>query len=248
MAITSSTSGRTPPGGEPIDHKGALAERLGWVAPPGNAFEQALRHRSWCAEHPGSQSNERLEFLGDSVLGLVVTGYLFRTYADIPEGELTKVRAAVVNSASLAEVAAELEVGPALMLGRGEELTGGRSKPSILADAAEALIGAAYVELGWDGAEKIVMALMGVRITAAAEGPGGGDFKTRLQEFCAKEFDELPRYAVSDQGPDHAKEFEAVVHVQGRPLGSGRGRSKKHAEQEAARDAWRSLPGDDDSL
>lgn len=238
MTITSSLATLR---GEPVDHKAALAARLAWCAVPGNAFEQALRHRSWCAEHPGSESNERLEFLGDSVLGLVVTGHLFRTYPDIPEGELTKARAAVVSSASLAEVAAELGVGPALMLGRGEELTGGRSKPSILADATEALIGAAYVEQGWDGAERIVMALMAERIAAAAEGPGGGDFKTRLQEYCAKEFDELPRYAVSDQGPDHAKEFEAVVHIQGRPSGCGRGRSKKHAEQEAARDAWRSL-------
>lgn len=175
------------------------------------------------------------------MLGLIVTAHLFRTYAGIPEGELTKVRAAVVSSASLSEVAAEIGVGPALMLGRGEELTGGRSKPSILADAAEALIGASYVEQGWAGAERIVMGLFAERIEVAAEGPGGGDFKTRLQELCARRFDQLPRYSVSDEGPDHAKQFDATVHIHGQPYGFGHGRSKKHAEQEAARQAWHAL-------
>ncbi len=223
------------------DPRGALLARLGWAAAPGSSFDEALRHRSWCAEHPGNESNERLEFLGDSVLGLVVTAHLFRTYAGIPEGELTKARAAVVSSASLCEVAVEVGVGPALMLGKGEELTGGRLKPSILADTAEALIGAAYVEQGWVGAETLVMGLFGERIEAAVEGPGGGDFKTRLQELCARKFDSLPRYLLSEQGPDHAKEFDATVYIQGQPYGSGRGRSKKHAEQEAARQAWQAL-------
>ncbi len=223
------------------DPRAALRARLGWTAEPGSAFDEALRHRSWCAEHPGNESNERLEFLGDSVLGLVVTAHLFRTYAAIPEGELTKARAAVVSSASLCEVAAEVGVGPALLLGKGEELTGGRLKPSILADAAEALIGAAYVEQGWVGAETLVMGLLAERIAAAVEGPGGGDFKTRLQELCARKYDSLPRYVLSEQGPDHAKEFDATVHIQGRAYGSGRGRSKKHAEQQAACQAWQAL-------
>ena len=147
----------------------------------------------------------------------------------------------MVSSASLCEVAAEVGVGPALLLGKGEELTGGRLKPSILADAAEALIGAAYVEQGWGGAETLVMGLLAERIAAAVEGPGGGDFKTRLQELCARKYDSLPRYVLSERGPDHAKEFDATVHIQGRPYGSGRGRSKKHAEQEAARHAWQAL-------
>lgn len=202
---------------------------------------QALSHRSWCAENPGASSNERLEFLGDSVLGLVVTDYLFRTYPDIPEGELTKVRAAVVNSASLAEVASELGVGEFLLLGKGEDQSGGREKQSILADATEALIGAVYIDRGWSGVERLVMRLFGSRIEAAAAGPGGQDYKTRLQELCARSFDQLPRYYLSDEGPDHAKEFQATVHVQGRPHGHGRGRSKKQAEQAAAKQAWEYL-------
>jgi ribonuclease-3 len=202
---------------------------------------QALRHRSWCAENPGWESNERLEFLGDSVLGLIVTAHLFRTYPDIPEGELSKVRASVVNSATLADVAAELGLGPGLMLGKGEDQSGGREKPSILADATEALIGAVYIDRGWSAAESTVMSLFGARIEEAAAGPGGQDYKTRLQEMCARLFDQLPRYTVTDEGPDHAKEFEATVHVQREAYATGRGRSKKQAEQAAARQAWERL-------
>jgi ribonuclease-3 len=191
-------------------------------------------------------SNERLEFLGDAVLGLIVTDYLYRTYPEMPEGELAKVRASVVNSAALAELAAELDIGVALLLGKGEDQSGGRDKPSILADAMEALIGAVYLDQGWSGSETMVMRLLGDRIEAAAAGPGGQDYKTRLQELCARTFDQLPVYVVEDEGPDHAKEFSAVVHVRGRPRGSGRGRSKKQAEQAAARQAWENLLGDMD--
>jgi ribonuclease III len=200
-----------------------------------------LCHRSWCAENPGSSSNERLEFLGDAVLGLVVTDHLFRTYPEMPEGELAKVRASVVNSAALAELAAELDVGSGLMLGKGEDQSGGREKPSILADATEALIGAVYLDRGWAAAADMVMRLLGDRIEVAAAGPGGQDYKTRLQELCARQFDQLPIYSLRDEGPDHAKAFEAVVHVHGRPQGFGRGRSKKQAEQAAAREAWERL-------
>ena len=202
---------------------------------------QSLAHRSWCAEHPAQASNERLEFLGDSVLGLVVTDHLYRTYPELPEGELAKVRASVVNSASLAEVAAALGVGDAILLGKGESQSGGREKPSILADAMEALLGAIYIDRGWDHAATIVMQLLGERIEEAAAGPGGQDYKTRLQELCARSFDELPVYRVSDEGPDHAKEFDAVVEIDGRARGTGRGRSKKQAEQAAARAAWEEL-------
>jgi ribonuclease-3 len=207
---------------------------------------RSLAHRSWCAENPGSGSNERLEFLGDAVLGLIVTDYLYRTYPDMPEGELAKVRAAVVNSAALAELAAELDIGAALLLGKGEDQSGGRQKPSILADAMEALIGAVYLDEGWAGSERMVMTLLWDRIESAAAGPGGRDYKTRLQELSARAFEQLPVYLVRDEGPDHAKEFEAVVHVQGRARGSGRGRSKKQAEQAAARAAWERLIEDAD--
>ena len=219
----------------------ALAARLGWAVVDSRLLTEALSHRSWCAENGGAASNERLEFLGDSVLGLVVTNHLFRRYPDLPEGELAKVRASVVNSAALAEVAEELAIGEALRLGKGEDQSGGRQKPSILADAMEALLGAVYLDRGWDTSERLILWLVGDRIAEAAGGPGGQDYKTRLQELCARCFDQLPLYRVVDEGPDHAKEFEAVVWIGGVERGRGHGRSKKQAEQAAAREAWEGL-------
>jgi ribonuclease-3 len=218
-----------------------LAGRVGWEVGDDALLLQSLAHRSWCAENPGTESNERLEFLGDAVLGLAVTDHLYRAYPGLPEGELAKVRSSLVNSSALAEVAAELRLGEALLLGRGEDASGGREKPSILADATEAVIGAAYLDRGREVADAIVLGLLGDRIVEAAAGPGGQDYKTRLQELCARHFDQLPEYLVRDEGPDHAKEFDAVVVVQGRPRGNGRGRSKKQAEQAAARVAWEHL-------
>ena len=150
----------------------ALAARLGWEVSDNELLTRSLSHRSWCAETPGSASNERLEFLGDAVLGVVVTDYLFRTYPLLPEGELAKVRASVVNSAALAEVAATLDIGDALLLGKGEDQSGGREKPSILADAMEAVIGAVYLDQGCDAATDLVMRLLGDRIEEAAAGCG----------------------------------------------------------------------------
>ncbi len=186
-------------------------------------------------------SNERLEFLGDSVLGLVVTDRIFHDYPELPEGELAKLRAAVVSSEALAEAADRLEVGPALLLGKGEDASGGRTKPSILADAAEAIIGAVYLGQGFAAAERVVLELLGERIAEAAVGPGGRDYKTRLQELAVRHDDRPPRYDVTDEGPDHAKRFFARVYVGGRLLGEGEGRSKKHAEQAAAQMAWQAL-------
>lgn len=175
------------------------------------------------------------------MLGLVVTQHLYRAYPDLPEGELAKVRASVVNSSALAEVALELRLGEALLLGKGEDGSGGREKPSILADVTEAVIGAVYIDRGWDAAADLVMGLLGDRIAEAATGPGGQDYKTRLQELCARRFDHLPVYRVRDAGPDHAKTFDAVVLVAGEARGEGHGRSKKQAEQAAARMAWLAL-------
>ena len=196
-----------------------------------------MAHRSWCAETTGQESNERLEFLGDAVLQLVVTDHIFRTYDRLPEGELAKVRASVVSSAALADVAAELDIGDALLLGKGEDQSGGREKPSILADAMEAVIGAVYLDSGWAAAAQLVMRLLGEHIGVAAAGPGGHDYKTRLQELAARQFDQLPRYEVLDEGPDHAKRFYAAVLVAGEVRGRGEGRSKKEGEQSAAKDA-----------
>jgi len=202
-----------------------------------------MAHRSWCAETPGTESNERLEFLGDAVLGLVVTDHVFRAYPLLPEGHLAQVRAAVVNAGALAEVAETLDLGRDLLLGKGEDASGGREKPSILADAMEAVIGAVYLDGGWDASADLVMRLLADRIIEAAAGPGGHDFKTRLQELSARKFDQLPRYDVVGEGPDHAKRFSAVVFLAGEAVGTGEGRSKKQAEQGAARIAWETLSG-----
>ena len=175
------------------------------------------------------------------MLGLIVTDHIFRTYPDLPEGELAKVRATVVSAAALAEVALELELGDALLLGKGEDASGGREKPSILADATEAVIGAVYLDGGWPAASDLVLDLLGARIAEAALGPGGQDYKTRLQELAAREHDTLPAYDVADEGPDHAKRFFATVSVKGVEYGAGEGRSKKQAEQAAARVAWEAL-------
>jgi len=225
----------------PADALTALAGRLGHRFADPDLLDRAVAHRSWCAETPGTPSNERLEFLGDAVLGLVVTDHVYRSYPDLPEGELAKVRASVVSAAALADVAAELDLGPALLLGKGEDASGGREKPSILADALEAVIGAVYLDAGWDGAAGVVLGLLGDRIAAAAAGPGGQDYKTRLQELSARSFEDVPSYLVVDEGPDHAKRFFATVVVGGEPRGRGEGRSKKQAEQAAARCAWEVL-------
>ena len=220
-----------------------MGERLGRAFNDRGLLARAMAHRSWCAEVTGEPSNERLEFLGDAVLGLVVTDYLYRTYPDLPEGQLAQVRASVVNAEVLAEVAEEIDIGAALRLGKGEDASGGREKPSILSDAMEAVIGAVYLDGGWDASVNLVMRLLGDRITEGAAGPGGHDYKTRLQELSARVYDDLPRYRHTSEGPDHAKRFSAIVTVNGTPLGEGQGRSKKQAEQAAARMAWQLLAG-----
>ncbi len=204
-------------------------------------LERSLAHRSFCAEHPDTLSNERLEFLGDAVLGLVVTDYMFDEYPHMAEGELAKLRASVVNSEVLADIAREVGLGDALLLGKGEDASGGRDKPSILADAMEAVIAAVYLDGGWGPARKLVLRLLEPRITEGAAGPGGHDYKTRLQELATQTFDQLPRYQVRHEGPDHSKRFYATVLLRGETWGTGEGRSKKQAEQAAARVAWRSL-------
>ncbi len=215
-----------------------LQDRLGWRFRDQKVLLDALAHRSWCAEHAEAESNERLEFLGDAVLGLVVTDRVYHLYPELPEGELAKVRAAVVNAEVLAQLAVEVGLGSALLLGKGEDASGGRNKPSILSDAMEAVIAAVYLDGGWDAANGLVLRLLAGRIAEAAAGPGGHDYKTRLQELAARRFDRLPRYQVSGHGPDHAKRFYATVLLDGEPRGTGEGRSKKQAEQAAAKAAW----------
>lgn len=193
-----------------------------------------MAHRSWCAEHPGAASNERLEFLGDAVLGWVVADLAFRRFTDLPEGDLTGVRKGVVNALALAGVAERLGLGAFILLGRGEDAAGGREKPSILSDALEAVFGAVYVDGGPAVAYDVVERLIGPGLASTAARLDHLDHKSRLQEMVAMSGRPAPEYATRAEGPDHAKRFFAVVMVAGQVLGEGTGRSKKAAEQAAA--------------
>ncbi|MCF3175478.1 ribonuclease III [Streptomyces sioyaensis] len=202
---------------------------------------RALTHRSFAYENGGLPTNERLEFLGDSVLGLVVTDTLYRIHPDLPEGQLAKLRAAVVNSRALAEVGRGLDLGAFIRLGRGEEGTGGRDKASILADTLEAVIGAVYLDQGLDAAGELVHRLFDPLIEKSSSLGAGLDWKTSLQELTATEGLGVPEYLVTETGPDHEKTFTAAARVGGVSYGTGTGRSKKEAEQQAAESAWRAI-------
>jgi ribonuclease-3 len=204
----------------------------------------ALTHRSWVNEHPGDglEDNERLEFLGDAVVDLAVSHRLMERFPAAREGELSKMRAAVVDEPGLAALARAFELGTLLRLGRGEELTGGREKPSLLADAMEAVVAAVYLEGGLDA----VLAVIDRYLEEAFERAGAGtldrDYKTQLQELAQSRFRLAPRYrVVAELGPDHAKRFEVEVELRGEVVGRASGRSKKDAEQGAARVAIEAL-------
>jgi ribonuclease-3 len=220
---------------------GALEAAIGWTFADRGLLDLALTHRSYCAERGAPESNERLEFLGDSVLGFVVTKYVFDEYPELPEGELAKLRASVVSAETLAELARRVALGPALRLGKGEDASGGRTKASILSDAMEAVFAAVYLDAGLDVASRVVLDALEPQIREQAAGPGGSDFKTRLQELAAQRGDALPRYQVRHEGPDHSRHFFAAVLLRGEVYGEGEGRSKKAAEQAAAQVAWRRL-------
>src|ERR1700684_1400544 len=209
------------------------------------SLDRALTHRSYAYENANPPTNERLEFLGDSVLGLVVTDTLFRGYPNLPEGQLAKLRAAVVNMTALADVARGLDLGEYVRLGRGEEGTGGRDKPSILADTLEAVIGAVFIDCGLDAASGLVHRLFDPVIQRSSLLGAGLDWKTSLQELTADRGLGVPEYHVRDSGPDHQKMFRAVVKVGARDLGEGEGRSKKAAEQLAAEAAYLSITAND---
>jgi ribonuclease III len=198
----------------------------------------ALTHRSYAFERGLTVTNERLEFLGDSVLGVVVTDMAFRAHPDMPEGSLAKLRAAIVNMSALADVARSLGLGDVVLLGKGEEQSGGRDKSSILADALEAVFGAVYLDLGLDVARELIERLFRPRMDAYVRGEGDRDYKTILQELASQEIRSMPEYRLQERGPDHQKEFTATVYLGGEPMGSGVGRSKKEAEQQAAREAY----------
>lgn len=206
--------------------------------------ELALTHRSFAYEHGGLPTNERLEFLGDSVLGQAVTVKLFLDHPELDEGELAKRRAGLVSTVSLAEVARGLGLGEYIRLGRGETLSGGADKASILADTLEALIGATYLDQGQDAAAALVHRLLAPFFDSPERLGAAVDPKTSLQEYAARHGHPAPRYVLSETGPDHDKRYVAMVSV-GSATGRGEGSSKKNAEIAAARDAWVQLnPGD----
>ncbi len=239
-----STSGAKgqPAAGEPqpADQHHVLLKRLG-VDIDAGTLRLALTHRSYAYENGGIPTNERLEFLGDSILGFSVTDALYRDNPELPEGDLAKRRSAVVSTRALAGIARQLGVGEFIYLGQGERLTNGRNKSSILADTMEALIGATYLANGIEIARQLVMRLTGPLLLDAGVLGAGTDWKTNIQETAAGRHLGPVVYAVQGNGPDHARTFEATLLIGGTPYGTGRGNSKKEAEQEAAADAWKTL-------
>jgi len=220
-----------------------LLDALG-VELPEDLLTLAVTHRSYAYEHGGLPTNERLEFLGDAVLGLTITDELFHRHPDRSEGDLAKLRASVVNTHALADVGRHLTeegLGAHLLLGRGEMTTGGADKSSILADGMESLLGAVYLHHGIGIARDVIMRLFGGLLDTAPTLGAGLDWKTSLQELTAARNLGSPSYVVSSTGPDHDKEFTAVVIVMETEYGTGIGRSKKEAEQKAAAAAWNAL-------
>ncbi|MEY3344824.1 MAG: hypothetical protein RL125_545 [Actinomycetota bacterium] len=201
----------------------------------------ALTHRSFAYESGGIPTNERLEFLGDSVIGLVITEELYKRFPEMDESGLSPLRSGVVSTRALSQVARLLGIGREVRIGRGEEVTGGREKNSILADSLEALIGAIYLEHGLEKAEHAIITLMQEAIEEAISRGATLDGKTSLQELVAARGEGSPEYEISESGPDHAKEFQATAIVAGERVSAGRGKSKREAEQEAARLAYQIL-------
>lgn len=221
-----------------------LEEKLGYTFRDRSLLENALTHSSYANENKslGLQSNERLEFLGDSVLGMVTADYLFRTHPDLPEGDLTRTRAALVCEGSLVEVAHQLELGSYLKLGKGEDAGGGRERPSIVADAVEAVLAAVYLDGGIGSARKIIQKFI---LDREEEKGGSRDYKTALQELVQRENGQVLSYRLTgESGPDHAKVFAMEVLLNDGVIGSGQGRSKKEAEQAAAKAAVLTLEGE----
>lgn len=222
-----------------------IEKRIGYNFKDHNLLMTALTHSSYANESRNNISdNERLEFLGDSVLGLVIADYLYKVFAQYKEGDLTKIRASIVSEGSLAEIARSIELGEFLYLGKGEANTGGRNRDSILADAVEAIIGAVYLEGGINQASELIIRLFTPVIKQSFEGKGFQDYKTQLQEVLQKNSDkEINYHVIEENGPDHNKEFVVEVHHNGQAIGTGKGKSKKEAEQQAAKEALEKIHG-----
>ena len=241
MPSTTSTNEPVP---EPAD-LAALEARIDYEFGDRELLRRAMCHRSWIAEAATDEaSNERLEFLGDAVLGWVVADLVFHRFTELAEGQMTDLRKSVVNAAALAEVAADLSIGDHLLLGRGEDAAGGREKVSILSDAMEAVLGAVYVDGGWDRSFTLIERLFLPRLRDAVETLDRLDHKSALQELLAQRGDPAPDYRITSTGPDHDKTFFAVAVAGDEAVGEGTGRSKKAAEQAAAEAAYDALVDD----
>lgn len=238
MTATSGAAGSRPVGSDVVRLQGILGVDLDL-----QLLQLALTHRSYAYEHGGIGHNERLEFLGDSILGQAVTVKLFRSFPDLDEGELAKRRASLVSTVALAEIARMIGLGSYLRLGKGEEQTGGRDKASILADTVEAVIGATFLSAGPDDATALVLRLVEPLLVDPARFGAAMDPKTSLQELAASLTLGNPAYRVTEEGPDHDKTFHATVVLQGEDLATGSGSSKKTAEMAAALEAWTRLSG-----
>lgn len=227
----------------------ALAARLGYDPDDPGHLREAFTHKSFSNEQTDSPPyNERLEFLGDAVLGMVVADALMKRHPDLPEGELSRLRASLVNARSLAEVAGALELGAALKLGRGEQRSGGRKKGSLLADAYEAMIGALYIDQGLEAARRRILEDFEARLTQSVPRLDDRDFKTRVQEIVQRQSGRTPSYVVvSLAGPDHERTFEVELRVGEAVMGRGSGRSKKRAERAAAKQVYLAMTGAEDS-
>ena len=225
----------------PVVELAARLEEVVGVPVDADLLLQAVNHRSFSYENDDAPHNERLEFLGDSVLGLVVTNHLYRANPDLPEGELAKLRSAVVSARALGGEAGRLDLGDYFRLGRGEENSGGRAKNSILADGVEAVIGAVYLSSGLDAATTVVHHLLDELMEQSQTMGAALDWKTSLQELGSARGLGLPEYRITDSGPDHAKLFEATAVLGGEEAGTGSGPTKKAAEMMAAEAAWHHL-------
>jgi ribonuclease-3 len=215
-----------------------IQQRIGYLFRDAELLERALTHKSYANENRVPYHNERMEFLGDAVLSLVISEYLMKSCPDSTEGDLSRLRAAVVSEPALAAISREIGLGDHLLLGKGEDQTGGRNKDSLLADSLEALIAAAYLDAGKDAAESLVIRLFEEVTKKAGTSGASLDYKTELQERCQEQLKQLPEYRiVSETGPDHRKQFEMEVWIKGQLAGRGTGKSKKEAEQRAAKEA-----------
>ncbi|MFA5074299.1 MAG: ribonuclease III [Nitrospirota bacterium] len=215
-----------------------IEQRIQYAFKNPELLQRALTHKSYANEHRVSSHNERMEFLGDAVLNLIVSGYLMKTCPQSNEGELSKLRAAIVSEAALAEIARIIGIGKYLLLGKGEEQTGGRDKDSLLANSLEALIAAVYLDAGTTAAETFILRFFKNLIQRTCSLPLAFDYKTGLQELCQERIKQLPKYKiVSETGPDHLKQFSVELFIKGELFGTGIGKTKKEAEQRAAKEA-----------